>query len=95
MVEIRWAKRSITDIELIAEYISKDSVKYAELQVKLFFAVEQKLIQFPNLGRIVPELNRKNTREIIIGSYRLIYKIVSKSRIDIITVHHTKKLFKK
>lgn len=95
MVEIRWTKRSILDVELIAEYISKDSVKYAELQVKLFFAVEQKLIQFPNLGRIVPELNRKNTREIIIGNYRLIYKIVSKSRIDVITVHHTKKLFKK
>jgi addiction module RelE/StbE family toxin len=95
MVEIRWTKRSILDVELIAEYISKDSVKYAELQVKLFFAVEQKLIQFPNIGRIVPELNRKNTREIIIGNYRLIYKIVSKSRIDVITVHHTKKLFKK
>ncbi|MES2837363.1 MAG: type II toxin-antitoxin system RelE/ParE family toxin [Bacteroidota bacterium] len=95
MVEIRWTKRSIVDVDLIAEYISKDSVKYAELQVKLFFAVEQKLIQFPNLGRIVPELNRKNTREIIIANYRLIYKIVSKSRIDIITVHHTKKLFKK
>lgn len=95
MVEIRWTKRSISDIEFIADYISKDSIKYAELQVKLFISLADKLIEFPNIGRIVAEVNKKSTREIIVGNYRLIYKIISKSRIDVITIQHSKKLFKK
>jgi len=34
MVKIIWTKRSLTDLKSIAEYISKDSVKYASLTLE-------------------------------------------------------------
>ena len=55
MVDVNWTIQSINDIENIAEYIAKDSAKYAQLQVQDFFASAKILEQFPKAGRIVPE----------------------------------------
>jgi addiction module RelE/StbE family toxin len=94
MVEIKWTKRAITDIDNIADYIAKDSFHYAQVQVKRFFEKSEILKKYPSIGRIVPEKNRNNIREIILGNYRIIYKIVSEEQIDILTVHHSKRLLK-
>lgn len=37
MVKIIWSDQSIDDINNIAEFIAKDSEKYAKIQVKRFF----------------------------------------------------------
>ncbi len=37
MVEIKWTEQSIDDINNIAEFIGKDSIKFAKIQVQLFF----------------------------------------------------------
>lgn len=42
------------------------------------------------MGRIVEEMNDENLREIIVYSYRLIYKIVNND-IHIITIAHCKR----
>jgi len=94
MVEVKWTDQSIQDIDNIAEYISQDSVNYAELQVNDFFERAEILNEFPNTGRIVPEFKDKNIRELIVGSYRLIYFILREERIDILAVHHSARLLK-
>jgi toxin ParE1/3/4 len=94
MVEVKWTNQSIEDINNIAEFIAKDSVKYARLQVNIFFDTCLILEQFPNAGRIVPEAGEENTRELIVGSYRIIYHIISPNRIDILTVHHSHRILK-
>lgn len=95
MVEINWTLQAIDDIENIAEYIAKDSVKYAQLQVELFFNRVTILKTFPLSGKIVPELNKSKIRELNSGNYRIIYKIVNKQRIDILTIHNGYQLLKK
>ena len=37
MAEVVWAPRAVKDINEIAEFIAKDSIHYAEEQVRLFF----------------------------------------------------------
>ena len=37
MAEVTWSSRSLKDIDEIANYISKDSLRYAEEQVTQFF----------------------------------------------------------
>lgn len=49
---------------------------------------------YNKLGRIVPELKNAIFRELIIGNYRIIYKIVSKNQIDILTIHLAQRLLK-
>ncbi len=41
------------------------------------------------IGRIVPEMNLPEIREMIIGNYRLIYFIVDNEQIDILSVYHS------
>ena len=92
MAEVRWTKQAIQDIDKIAEFIAKDSDHYAKIQVQRFFNAVKVLEKQPKSGKIVPEKQDVSIREILIGSYRIIYKIVSEKRIDIITVHHNKRL---
>src|SRR3712207_8332183 len=46
---------------------------------------------FPYSGRIVPEIGREDIREIIIQSYRAIYRILPDDA-EILTVHHGARL---
>jgi plasmid stabilization system protein ParE len=41
------------------------------------------------IGRIVPEIEIVEIRELIEGNYRIIYRIFSKESIEILTVHHS------
>ena len=92
MVRIEWTEIAIEDLNDIGEYIGKDSFKYAKVVVEKLFSSTNVLKQHPRIGRMVPEFNNPNIRELIRGSYRIIYRIVDESRIDIITVHHSAKL---
>jgi toxin ParE1/3/4 len=92
MVEIKWTQQSIEDINNIADYIAKDSVKFANLQVERIFERVEILKSTPLSGRIVPEINNLKIRELILGNYRIIYKVLNKRRIDILTVHHSARL---
>jgi toxin ParE1/3/4 len=65
MDKIRWTDQAIDDIENIAEFISKDSNKYAKIQVQRFFDVTGILEKQNRFGRIVPEINNDRIREII------------------------------
>lgn len=92
MVEINWTDQALFDIENIAEYIAKDSPFYASVQVQRFFDAAELLRSQSEAGRIVPEIKNPHIREIILGNYRIIYRIVSSLRIDVLTVHHSSRL---
>lgn len=92
MVEVNWSEQALNDVTAIAEYIALDSATYARLQTNLFFDRAEILAFQPYAGREVPELNKPEIRELIIGNYRMIYSVVSDLRIDILTVHHSRRL---
>lgn len=91
LVEIVWSPEAIEDIELIAEYISRDSPIYAYSVIAKIIDVSRKLTDFPQIGRIVPEIKQDNLRECLVYSYRLVYRLEEK-RILIIAVIHGKRL---
>ncbi len=91
MVEIKFTDQATRDLEEIASYISADSPYYATLQLQKILKRTDILENFPVIGRIVPELKIKAIREIIEGYYRIIYKIVNKKEIHILTIHHSRK----
>jgi addiction module RelE/StbE family toxin len=94
MVEINWTKQAVKDIDNIAEFIAKDSEHYARIQAQRLILSTKPLERFPKRGKVVPEKQDPSIREVLVGSYRVIYRIVSKTRIDVLTVHHSKRLFK-
>lgn len=89
MVQINWTLQAKDDLKAIAEYISKDSRRYAKFQVVRLKNRTKILKTQIRSGKIVPETNKENIRELIEGSYRIIYKIVKDNQIDILTIHHS------
>ncbi|MEO8453322.1 MAG: type II toxin-antitoxin system RelE/ParE family toxin [Gemmatimonadota bacterium] len=53
---------------------------------------KQRIAQFPESGRIVPELQRAEIRDVIVGSYRIVY-LVGADVVHILTVFHGARLF--
>lgn len=94
MVEVRWTDQSLADIENIAGFIAKDSIRYSKIQVQRFIDSTKILKTQPNLGRVVPEVSDDKIRELIQGNYRIIYRVLTSNRIDILTIHHSRRLLR-
>jgi len=94
MVKIVWTDQAIQDLNDIGEFIAKDSERYAREVIKTLFESTIIIESHPKAGRIVPEYNIDYLRELIRGSYRIVYRIVDKFRIDILTVHHSARQLK-
>jgi toxin ParE1/3/4 len=56
-------------------FISRDSPQRAELFGYRLIAETDKLETFPELGRVVPEYRIPTVREIIVRSYRIVYRV--------------------
>ncbi|MBL8027746.1 MAG: type II toxin-antitoxin system RelE/ParE family toxin [Fibrobacteres bacterium] len=76
MAEVIWSPASLDDIDAIAHYIARDSQNRASLFVERLIQAAEKLKLLPLLGRVIPEIGRDDCREVIYGSYRIMYKIV-------------------
>ena len=91
MAEVRWTPQAADDLESITEFIAKDSPQYAQLFAIDALEIADRLSGFPLMGRIVPEVNDSALREILFGTYRIVYRI-KPDRVEILTVYHGAKL---
>lgn len=91
MAEVRWTLQASDDLDSIAQFIAKDSPQYARLFVSDVFQAVERLGDFPKSGRIVPELNDSQIREVILGDYRLVYRFRAKL-VEMLTVYHGARL---
>jgi toxin ParE1/3/4 len=65
VTRILWSPQAVLDLESIRDYIAHDSPRYAELVVRRLIAAVERLHAFPESGRVVPERNSEDLREII------------------------------
>ena len=85
--KVVWSYEATDDLDVLAEYIAKDSAFYAAAFTQQILDISRSLNEFSDRGRIVPELGNPNIRELLIREYRLIYGI-EKSRIVILALVH-------
>lgn len=75
---VEWSRPASKDLLNIIEYISQDNIGAA---IHIFLTIKSKcktLNQFPERGRIVPELKAYGIfsyRELVISPWRIIYRI--------------------
>ena len=85
MIPLVWSPQAIRDIESIRAYIADDSAHYAELVVSRIVDALERLKEFPESGRVVPERNDPQIREIIVKPYRVVYRR-GEDRVEIVTL---------
>lgn len=85
---VNWTEPALDALDAIDEYISRDAPIYAQHFIEQLMTAVDRLVDFPLSGRVVPEAERDDIREVIVQHYRIIYWIPSEQRIDIIGVVH-------
>ncbi|MCP4677964.1 MAG: type II toxin-antitoxin system RelE/ParE family toxin [Deltaproteobacteria bacterium] len=72
---IHWSDKAKADLSDIGDFIARDNTSSAQKWVeKLILAVEQ-ATDMPYSGRMVPELQRTDIREMLRDNYRIVYLV--------------------
>jgi len=87
MAQVRWTAQAVDDLEAVCLFIARDAPSVAAVFAQRAFDATDRLADFPESGRIVPEINDRSFREVFLGKYRLIYRIRS-GDVQILTIHH-------
>lgn len=90
-MKIHWTKESLNNLKQIEDYISEDNPTVASSLVDKIIFMAEDLKNFPNKGRIVPELSIDQIREILYKNYRIVY-LIKKNSIEILMVFEGHKL---
>jgi len=76
MGEIVWSPQAADNLRAIADYIADDSPIAADNVVDGIIRAVRKLERYPQSGRMIPELEQRDHREIIVGAYRVMYRVL-------------------
>jgi toxin ParE1/3/4 len=86
-VKVHWTNTALEHLMAIYEYIAHDSYLYAQRMIDKLTRRSEQIASFPLSGRMVPEYEAEDIREIIEKPYRIIYRIKA-TQIDILAVIH-------
>ena len=87
-MKVVWTETAIHQLQAIREYIDQTSPEYARRMVDRLTRRSKQIGAFPLSGRVVPEFENNQIREVREGSYRIIY-YVKADQIDVLAVVHT------
>ena len=86
-MEVRWTEAALEHVRAIRDFIAADSPFYAERTAERLLGRSEQLADHPRSGRVVPERGDPDVREVIEGSYRIIYQ-VGPARVEVLAVVH-------
>lgn len=86
MVQVTWTQQALEDLRAASLYIAHDSPRYAVIFSSRIVEATARLAVFPN--DIVPELGRPDLRELLVGDYRVIYRLKPNLLAEVIAVSH-------
>jgi toxin ParE1/3/4 len=89
---LRWTEQAADDLASIRAYIERDSPRYAQLVIERLVQRAERIAEFPMAGRVVPEFGRADVREVISGSYRIVYWLEGEVQ-HVLTVFRSSRLF--
>jgi addiction module RelE/StbE family toxin len=90
-MKVHWTRNAIDHLVNIYEYISLNSPTYAKQMVDRITGRSVQIADNPQSGRMVPEYQSEDIRELIEKPYRIIYR-VKHDQIDVLAVIHGARL---
>ena len=73
-MRVVWSPLADRQVDEVLAYIAADDAAAARRWLEELFERVDALRSFPDSGRVVPELGREEIRELLVGSYRVIYR---------------------
>ena len=87
-MNVDWTEAALAQLDAIYDFYSQTSPSYALRLVDRLTNRSKQIATFPLSGRMVPEYELNEVREMIEGSYRIIY-LIHADRIEILALFHT------
>ena len=84
-MRILWSEEALAALADIKAYVAEDNPSAAVRLVLRLVERAETLIDFPHLGRVVPEYPGAGLRELVEGNYRIFY-VVGSRVIEVVTV---------
>jgi toxin ParE1/3/4 len=89
-VKVLWTESALTQLQAIHDYLAQTSPQYALRLIDRLTARSTQIAMFPFSGRVVPEYELNEVREVIEGPYRIIYLIESEhQKLQVLAVIHS------
>ena len=90
-MRVHWTDAAVRHLLGIYEHIAQDSPVYAQRMIDRLTRRSEQIATFPLSGRMVPEYEAQDIREVIEKPYRLIYRVKS-DQMDVLAVVHSAQL---
>lgn len=84
---------AVEDLQAIAAYYDEQDVPDIGRQtiIKLLNAAKE-LAEFPQMGRVVPEFNTANIRELIRSPFRIVYRLEQNQAVSVIRIWRSERV---
>jgi addiction module RelE/StbE family toxin len=92
MAQVTWANAAIDDLQRLQEYFEPASPRFAEKLMNQLISRTRILGDFPQSGRMVPEFENAQLREVRSGNYRIIYRFEQTDKVEIARIFHSAQL---
>ena len=92
-MKIRWMPQALRDLDVIRRYIARDNPVAARQWVARLQARARAAASMPLAGRVVPELDSPEVREVFLRSYRIVYRILD-DELHVLTVFEGHRLLR-
>ena len=86
MAQLTWSPEAVNDLTKIAEFVAQNSGDPQYVLGNLLKASER-ITLFPRSGRLIPEYNDSNRREVLWKSYRIMYQLKGEDVLVTAVIH--------
>lgn len=90
---LRWTERARGDLLEIGRFIARDKPEAARKWTARLRRRARQAAQLPGTGRVVPEFQRDDIREIVERGYRIVY-LVLEDEVHVLTVFESHRLLR-
>ena len=90
-MKVCWTDEAQRHLDDIHRHIAGDSPFYARRMVDKITRRSRQISAFPRSGRMVPEYQDIDVREVVEPPYRIVYRVAA-DRVDVLAVFHGARL---
>lgn len=87
MASVTWTDSALQDLREICTFIGRGSPRVAAIFANRAFVRTDGLGKFPHSGRIVPQFESEDIRELLLGNYRIMYHVLL-NEVEVVAVIH-------
>ena len=92
--KVIWTETGQSTLDEAVAYIAQDSLPAAQRLLESALDTAESLSLLSERGRIVPEMQQPNIRELLVGRYRLMYEVFD-AKVEILAFIHGARDFAK